>query len=293
MAKAEDPRRLSLAATAMVAAAVLVAGCGAKHTVGDTVIYDPEAESSQAQDAPEGSASEEGSPEKGDEPPEGGAASGPDSGSGERAEGSGDSTKARGSSEPSARKEGGEGGDATETDGQADNGGGEAPDEPTKPEQAGQFMEAKGTSVGDEEWLAEIRGEGEGQWLASPYGPAATYAMVRAATYLQGLRMAEEDREARRFTTTRAYKAWHGDNEGGWSLTMKVLTKGFGKDARYRFRVSVDPRDAGGSRVSVDQYREVMEEEPHQDVGDWVEADGPDPEITRKYLEGVQRAIGE
>lgn len=212
--------------------AALTAGCGAKHTVGDTVVHDPEAGESAA---------------------------------------NADNGQGTGGSEP------------------ADDG----PTEATKPEpQTGQFLKAKGTSVGDEDWVAEIRGEGEGLWLASPFEPDATYAMVRASTYLQGLRLAEEAFQARRFTTTLAYKPWHGDDEGGWALTMKVLTKGFGKDARYRFRVAVDPRD-GGSRVDVAQYREVMEETPQQDVGDWVEADEPDPEITRKYLEGIQRALGE
>lgn len=232
MRDGEAWKRAIFFAALIAATAALTAGCNAKHTVGDTVIHDPEADG-QAENA----------------------------GNGQDAAGSGQADEG-----------------ATET---------------TKPEpQTGQFLKAKGTSLGDEDWVAEIRGEGKGVWLASPFDAATTYAMVRAATYLQGLRLAEEDFQARRFTTSRAYKAWHSDDEGGWSLTMKVLTKGFGKDARYRFSVAVDPRD-GGSRVDVAQYREVMEETPQQDVGDWVEADEPDPEITRKYLEGVQRALGE
>ncbi|KPV39140.1 hypothetical protein AN478_12680 [Thiohalorhabdus denitrificans] len=180
-------------------------------------------------------------------------------------------------------------GDAAET-----GAGAEGPTEPTEPApETGQFLEAKGTSYGGEDWVAEIRGEGEGLWLASPFDADTTYAMVRAATFLQGLRLTEEDLDRRRFTTSLAYKAWHGEDEGGFALTMKILTKGFGKDARYRFRVAVDPLEDGGSRVAVDQYREVMEEEPHQDVGDWAKADEADPEITRDYLEGLRRGLGD
>ncbi|MFP4561328.1 MAG: hypothetical protein ACLFRB_11490 [Thiohalorhabdus sp.] len=172
--------------------------------------------------------------------------------------------------------------------------GDKGPTEPTEPApETGQFLEAKGTSIGGEDWVAEIRGEGEDLWLASPFDADTTYAMARAATFLQGLRLTEEDSARRRFTTSLAYKAWHGDDEGGLALTMKVLTKGFGKDARYRFRVAVDPLEEGGSRVAVEQYREVMEEEPHQDVGDWVEADEADPEINRDYLEGLRRGLGD
>ena len=221
----------------MVGLLLLLAGCGAKHTVGDTVVYDPEADEEQAKNGP---------PEQ-----------------------------------PAQDRQTGDGGEA-------------GPGEETKAEpQKGQFVEAKGTSAGGEDWVAEIHNKGRKLWLVSPFDEATTYAMVRAATFLQGLRLAEEDFDGQELTTTLAYKAWHSDDEGGMALTMKVLTKGFGKDARYRFRVSVDPlRDGRGSRVNVDQYREVMEEEPHQDVGDWVAADKPDPAITRKYLQGVQRALG-
>lgn len=208
-----------MAGLVVVVALVLVAGCGAKHTVGDTVVHDPEADKQEGQ------------------------AGGP---------------------------------------------------EETEPEaQTGQFLEARGTSVGGEDWVAEIHRKGRRLWLVSPFDEATTYAMVRAATFLQGLRLAEEEFDRQRFTTTLGYKAWHSDNEGGWALTMKVLTKGFGKDARYRFRVSVKPLEDGGSRVNVRQSRQVMEEEPHEDVGDWVKADKPDPEITRNYLEGIQRAMGD
>ena len=212
--------------------ALSLAGCGAKHTVGDKVVYDPEAEEESASEA------KPSSPGGGDDAAQGTM-------------------------------------------------------EPTQPAQEkAQFLEAKGTSYGGEDWVAEIKGEDGDLWLLSPFDEATTYAAVRAATFLQGLRMKEEHFDQRRFTTTLGYRAWHPESEGGLALTMKVLTKGFGKDARYRFRVAVDPRD-GGSRVDVAQHREVMEEEPQQDVGDWVEADEPDPAITRKYLEGVQRAIGE
>ena len=232
----------------MVGAAVLgLGGCGAKHTIGDKVIYDPESEETEQAEQPQKSG-------KGDQAVEAQPA------------------EEQAAADPEA----------------------EGPTEPTKPEpQAGQFVEAEGTSFGTEDWVAEIHGEGDKLWLVSPYDPATTYAAVRAATFLQGLRMKEEHFDQRRFTTTLGYHSWHPESEGGMALTMKVLTKGFGKDARYRFRVAVEGRPEGGSRVEVHQYREVMEEEPHQDVGDWVEADGPKPEITRKYLEGVQRALGD
>jgi len=170
-----------------------------------------------------------------------------------------------------------------------------APDESTKAEpQTGQFLKAEGTSVGGEDWVAEIHRKGRKLWLVSPFDAATTYAMVRASTFLQGLRLAEEDFDHQTFTTTLAYHSWHPESEGGFALTMKVLTKGFGKDARYRFRVSVERLDDDtGSRVDVRQFREVMEEDPSQDVGDWVKADKPDPEITRGYLKGVQKALGD
>ena len=262
MGNGEAWKRAIFCAVLIAATAALTAGCNAKHTVGDTVIYDPNAEDNGSAEDREAEASEADQQAK----------------------------RSNGGSEPKNANEAG----ARESDGTASGRSAEtAPDETTDPEpQAGQFVKAKGTSVGDEDWVAEIRGEGQDLWLASPYDPAATYAMVRAATYLQGLRMAEEDFEERRFTTSLAYKAWHPEGEGGWALTVKIFSKGWGKDARYRFRVAVDPWQ-DGSRVKVTQYRQVMEEEPHQDVGDWVAADEPDPEITRKYLEGVQRAIGE
>ena len=212
------------------AVVITAVGCGAKHTVGDKVVYDPEAQ-------PE----EEAAPPK-----------------------------------------------------EATGEGSEGPTEPTKPApQTGQFVEAQGTSYGGEDWVAEIKGEDGDLWLLSPFDEATTYAAVRAATFLQGLRMKEEHFDQRRFTTTLGYRAWHPESEGGLALTMKVLTKGFGKDARYRFRVAVERLPDGGSRVDVAQYREVMEEEPHQDVGDWVEAEKADPEITRDYLQGLQRALGD
>lgn len=224
-------------AVGLVLVLVLLAGCGAKHTVGDTVIYDPEAQQ-------EGGGSE--------------AAKGSQDRQGE--DGKGPSAKAE-DSEPAPEK--------------------------------GQFVEAKGTSIGGEDWVAEIHQEGRKLWLVSPFDEATTYAMVRAATLLQGLKLESENFDDQRLTTTYAYKAWHSGDEGGMALTMKILTKGFGKDARYRFRVSVERLPDGGSRVNVRQRRQVMEEEPNEDVGDWVEADKPDPAITRKYLEGIRRAMGE
>jgi hypothetical protein len=219
-------------AAGLILAAALLAGCGAKHTVGDTVIYDPEAEAEDGQN-------------QSDRAPQ---------------EGEGQDGKV----------------ETTES----------APEK-------GQFVEAKGTGVGGEDWVAEIRKEGRKLWLVSPFDEATTYAMVRAATLLQGLKLETENFDDQRLSTTYAYKAWHGDDEGGIGLTMKILTKGFGKDARYRFKVSVERLEGGGSRVTVRQLRQVMEEEPHEDVGDWVKADKPDPAITRKYLEGIRRAMGE
>ena len=219
--------RRPAAVAGLILAAMLLVGCGAKHTVGDTVIYDPEAE------------------EQGDQGQQAGEAQGDEV----------ETTKA-------------------------------APEK-------GQFVEAKGTSVGGEDWVAEIHKEGRKLWLVSPFDEATTYAMVRAATLLQGLKLDAEDFDHQRLTTTYAYKAWHGDDEGGMALTMKILTKGFGKDARYRFKVSVERLEGGGSRVNVRQVRQVMEEEPHQDVGDWVKAKKADPAITRKYLEGIRRAMGD
>jgi hypothetical protein len=187
-----------------------------------------------------------------------------------------------------------EGAKAAEAEQSAKQGGDQGPTEPTEtPPQRGQFIEAEGTSYGDEDWVAEIRREGDRLWLISPFDEVTTYAMVRAATFLQGLRLASEAFDRQRFTTSLAYKAWHGDDEGGWALTMKVLTKGFGRDSRYRFRVEVERLEDGGSRVNVRQFRQVMEEEPHEDVGDWVEADETEPGITRDYLEGIQRALGD
>lgn len=227
---------------------ILVAGCGAKHKVGDTVVYDP--------------AAEEGAKE-------------------------GDPTR-QGEDAVAGNGAGDDGGTSTRKEGAA------PPSQPTEAEsQKGQFIEAEGTSMGGEDWVAEIHREGERLWLISPFGDVTTYAMVRAATFLQGLRLAEEDFDRQRFTTRLGYKAWHGDNEGGFALTMKILTKGFGRDSRYRFRVAVESLPDGGSRVNVRQFRQVMEEEPHEDVGDWVEAEKPEPAITRAYLEGVQRALGD
>ena len=214
----------------VLAGAVFLAGCGAKHTVGDKVVYDP------------------GEPEQ------------------------------------AAKKA---------SPGKASGGGGGGPQEPPEPDPTvDRFVRAKGTSYGGEDWVAEVHREGARFWLKSPFDEESTYAMVRAATFLQGLRLAEEDFDRRRFSTQLAYWSWHPDSESGFGLFMKVLTKGFGKDARYRFDVRVEDLPEGGSRVRIRQHRQVMEEEPHEDVGDWVPAEKPDPEITRKYIKGLQRALG-
>ena len=230
----------------LLAALLLLAGCGAKHTVGDYVIHDPAEEEGGegAEQAPSESTSSGGS----------------------------DSAPPKGSKEAESASVG------------------EAEADPA----VNRYMDADGTSYGGEDWAAEVRNEGDRYWLVTPFDPATTYATVRAASRMQGLPLAEEDFAAHSFRTKVAFRGWQGGTETGMGLFMKVLTKGFGKDARYAFEVQVKPRkDGSGSRVTVKQDREVQRGDRTQDVGDWVPADSPDPDITRDYVQALQRAFGE
>ncbi|MFA9460548.1 hypothetical protein [Thiohalorhabdus methylotrophus] len=228
MTEARMPNRQNRAWTwlGLLLAAALLVGCGAKHTVGDTVVYDPQANGPEGRQAPESSDNQKPAPAK-------------------------------------------------------------------KDESVGQFMEADETSVGGREWVAEIHEEDGRFWLEVPFEVPTTYAGVRASTLMQGLTLAKERFGAHRFVTEQAYWAWHPESESGLGLFMRVLTKGFGKNARYRFEVAVQDLANGGSRVEVRQHRQIIEGNERQDVGDWVPADEPDPEITRNYLSGLQKAFGE
>lgn len=234
-----------LGGSTVLLALLLLAGCGAKHTVGDYVIHDPAEEES-------GGTEQEGA-----------------------------KSKQKASSEPAQEQ--------AAQEAQSESVGEAEPDEAVN-----RYMEAEGTSYGGEEWAAEVHNDGDRYWLETPLDPAATYATVRAASRMQGLPIAGENREERRFRTKKAFRGWQGGSETGVGLFMKVLTKGFGKDARYTFEVQVKPQESGeGSRVTVKQDREVQKGDRTQDVGDWVPADTPDPEITRDYVQALQRAFGE